>query len=255
MPNLTDASIKKIEQVARDTFEMQIVPESPIEEPKPFQFVSLLYGNYQLRRPFSIAGFDGESLRIVFKVRGRMTSELSKAKPGEKLSVLGPLGKPIQVREFQRILAVAGGVGIAPFLYFISKESSNRDISLIYGVRTLDDAWYEDAFTELKGFLLVTEDGSSNYHGYAVDYIFSVAKYFNPDLIIAVGPSQMLPAVRTASIQLGVPALASLEPYMGCGLGACCSCLVKTVDGGYVKVCTDGPVFNLNELVLEVDEI
>ncbi|MCX7832501.1 MAG: hypothetical protein N2440_06345 [Actinobacteria bacterium] len=247
-PVLTDAKVVKLQGVAKGIFELLLKPEIEMPEPQPFQFVSLHYGSFQLRRPFSVAGFKEGLLRVVFKIKGRMTEELASLRIGEKISLMGPLGSAFDYSKYKRVLAVAGGIGIAPFLYFFSKEVNSRDISLIYGVKTLEEAWYEEIFTDLKGFLLVTEDGSSNYYGYPVDYIIQVSSYFNPDAVVVVGPQAMLESLIPVTFQLNVPFFVSLEPYMGCSLGACGSCLVKLSDGTYVKACTEGPVFDLKRL-------
>lgn len=250
MPSLVDGKIVSIKQLSKEVYEAKLSLPDEFEEPAPFQFVGILYGNYQLRRPFSVAGFKDGTLRLVFKVRGRMTGDLSRARAGETVSILGPLGRGFYAEGFSRILAVAGGVGIAPFLYFIEKMGRKKDISLIYGVKTAEDAWFEDVFTDLKGFLLVTEDGSSGYPGYPVDYLIAVSEHFKPDSVLCVGPEAMFGALKTVSEQIKVPAFASLEPYMGCGMGACCSCLVRLSEGRYVKACTEGPIFNLSEIVI-----
>lgn len=247
-PVLTDAKVVKLQEVAKGIFELILEPEIEIPEPQPFQFVSIHYGNFQLRRPFSVAGFKGNLVRIVFKIRGRMTQELARVRIGENISLIGPLGKIFDYSKFNRVLSVAGGIGIAPFLYFFSKEACKREISLIYGVKSVEEAWYEEIFTDLKGFLLITEDGSSNYYGYPVDYIIQVSSCFNPDAVIVVGPQAMLESLIPVTFQLDVPFFVSLEPYMGCSLGACGSCLVKLSDGSYAKACMEGPVFELKQL-------
>ena len=252
-PVITKATIVELEQVAPSVYSLLLETEKAFPEPHPFQFVLIHYGSFQLRRPFSVAGYSDNRLRLVFKVKGRMTSALSRAKAGDRLSVIGPLGSRLDYTSFERILAVAGGIGIAPFLYFFKKEAGRRNLSLIFGVKTVDDAWYEDIYTDLKGFLLVTEDGSSGYSGYPVDYIMAVSGYFAPEAVIAVGPEPMLRSLRAAALQLQIPFFVSLEPYMGCGLGACNSCLTRLASGEYVRACEKGPVFELSDLMEEVE--
>ena len=47
---------------------------------------------------------------------------------------------------------------------------------------------------------------------------------------------------------------ASFEEYMGCGIGACLSCVIPVKEKGkrliYKRVCADGPVFNVKDVVL-----
>ncbi len=249
-PVITEAIITDNQKLTDEIFELKVVPEVEFPTPEPFQFATLHIPGFELRRPFSIAGFEKEKneLRFVIKNAGRMTRELSGKASGERISILGPLGTCFDYSKYERILCVAGGVGIAPFLYLFQMKATEMNFSLIYGVKTVDSAWYEEIYTDLKGFLLVTEDGSSGYEGYPVDYIFSVTSYFKPDCIIAVGPEGMLKSLKTVSLQLELDVFVSLENYLGCALGACGSCLVKTVTGDYVKVCEEGPVFNIESL-------
>jgi dihydroorotate dehydrogenase electron transfer subunit len=249
-PVIEKGKIRSIEKLTDQIFGLEIAVSKKFPKPEPFQFAGILYGDFQLRRPFSFAGYRDGLLRFVIKKSGRMSELLSQAKPGDEVSVLGPLGKSPDLAAYSRILCVAGGVGIAPFLYFFEEEAKQKDISLIYGVRTIDDAWYEDTFTDLKGFLLVTEDGSSNYHGYPVDYVLTIASLFKPEALLAVGPSKMLASLKPLLDQVSFPIFVSLETYMGCSLGACGSCAVKHKEKGYIKVCTQGPVFRLNEIEL-----
>lgn len=246
--------IKSIEKLTNQIFGLEISISENFPKPKPFQFAGLYYGDFQLRRPFSFAGYREGLLRFVIKKSGRMSELLSYAKPGDEVSVLGPLGKSPELSSYKRILCVAGGVGVAPFLYFFEEQVQEKDIFFIYGVRTLDDAWYENIFTDLKGFLLVTEDGSSNYYGYPVDYVLTISSLFKPDALLAVGPTKMLLSLKPLLNQVNFPIYVSLETYMGCSLGACGSCVIKHKEKGYAKVCTDGPVFRLDEIELYDDE-
>lgn len=244
---VVNGSIVKNKPLTEHVFELYIDVGPEFGRPVPFQFVSLLYGeNQQIRRPFSVAGYRDGVIRLIIKKAGRVTGKLSEARPGETISVLGPLGNGLQPGLEKKVLAVAGGSGIAPFLYLF-EQSDRPPVYLIYGVPTVDDAWFEDTFTELSGFLLVTEDGSSNYQGYPVDYLLNTANLFHPDLVVAVGPSPMLKALKNAMKYLECDFFVSLESYMGCSLGACNSCLVKTTSG-WKRVCEEGPVFSLKEL-------
>lgn len=245
--NLVDGKVVKNRPLTNSMYELYIEVGAEFEEPVPFQFVSLLYDdNQQIRRPFSVAGFRDGVLRLVIKKAGRVTRRLAEVRPGETVSVLGPLGNGLELKPGKKVIAVAGGSGIAPFLYLFDRQSG-PDIYLIYGVPSVDDAWFEDSYTDLSGFLLVTEDGSSGYHGYPVDYLLNTARLFQPDTVVAVGPGPMLAGVKNTMRYLDSQFFVSLESYMGCSLGACNSCLVKTTTG-WKRVCEEGPVFNLEEL-------
>jgi len=47
-----------------------------------------------------------------------------------------------------------------------------------------------------------------------------------------------------------IPCQVSMEEKMGCGVGVCLGCVIKTVNG-LRRVCKDGPVFDIKEVVRE----
>lgn len=59
----------------------------------------------------------------------------------------------------------------------------------------------------------------------------------------------MLKAVQKLAIDKNIPCQISLEERMGCGLGVCLGCAVKTSESSndapeYMHVCKAGPVFD-----------
>ena len=52
----------------------------------------------------------------------------------------------------------------------------------------------------------------------------------------------MLEVVRALCAERDVPAQLALESGMACGFGACYGCVVPVREGGYLRVCVDGPV-------------
>ena len=52
----------------------------------------------------------------------------------------------------------------------------------------------------------------------------------------------MLEAVRALCAERGVAAELAMEAPMACGFGACFGCAVPLADGGYMRLCVDGPV-------------
>jgi dihydroorotate dehydrogenase electron transfer subunit len=61
------------------------------------------------------------------------------------------------------------------------------------------------------------------------------------------GPKPMMVAVAKYAHDHGIECEASLENLMACGFGACLCCVEKTVRGN-ICACTEGPVFNINQL-------
>lgn len=222
-----------------------------------------------LRRPFSIfeilrdAEGDPIGVSILNKSVGVGTSRLYAARPGDKLSVLGPLGKswldvfadspnspdsPDQESWF-----VAGGVGLAPFVTFAEHLAARKlPIKLFYGGRSQSDLYYSSLFENLGATLhLTTEDGTAGEKGritLPLERELS-GRAGKRVTLYACGPTPMMRAVAQLGQSHGADTVVSLEPVMGCGMGGCYSCVVKVTDAGYehphhVRSCLEGPVFD-----------
>jgi len=219
-------------------------------EAKPGQFVMVQCGGEcVLPRPFSIHQINNEGLALFFAVleHGKGTTWLSQQKVGDVVELLGPLGKGYSINPgAQNLLLLAGGNGIAP-LHFIAQEALNqkRSATLIYG--TADANRYPEhllpAGIELVG---TTEDGTIGRKGVVTDLL---PKYIDEaDQIFACGPVGMYRTMAQIPEFKNKPVQVSLEVRMGCGVGACYGCTVKT-KSGLKQVCKDGPVFDLEDIL------
>ncbi|MEW5807139.1 MAG: dihydroorotate dehydrogenase electron transfer subunit [Acidobacteriota bacterium] len=242
---------------------------------RPGQFVMLGLKNRNglfLKRPYSICGCNGtfddrrrDTFQILYKVVGKGTHALSSAKAGEEVSIIGPLGTPFSERLFRKRkaehLIVAGGIGSAPFPFLINalRRSGNQPV-MFYGGRSRDDLPLKDWFRKNCSHLFITtEDGSEGEKGLITEllaeYIFSKRKSTTSEetIIYACGPSGMLKKVAEISEEKGYAAFGSFEERMACGFGVCfgCAIRVRSKAGGscYRHVCTDGPVFDMNEIL------
>lgn len=195
-----------------------------------------------LARPISIADLEEGKITFLYEVRGRGTHIISQLKGGDKLSVLGPLGNGFDFEMEGRIAIVAGGIGIAP-MYYLSKTLENRP-DLYAGFR--NNTYMMDKFIPYsKSIFISTEDGTVGHKGYILD-IFNPFHY---DLVISCGPSPML-KVLMEKCQGIVPVYISMESYMGCGVGTCLGCTIKTIRG-MERVCKEGPVFLAEEVIFD----
>ena len=216
-----------------------------------------------LRRPFSIFEHvrddDGRltGISILNKRAGVGTSRLYQARPGDRLAVLGPLGRPfVPVHPPADAWMVAGGVGLAPFAS-VAEALAQRGtpMTLFYGGRSARDLYYESFFERLGTHLiLTTEDGSRGERGRVTAPLVRELAARNPGTpltIYACGPTPMMRAVADLGATAGVPVHVSLEPVMGCGMGGCYSCVVPVRDARashFVRSCIDGPVFEASTL-------
>ena len=207
-----------------------------------------------LRRPISIFNIDGENVEFIFQVKGRGTEILSNKKVGDKIDVLGPLGKGnFTVKEYSNVAIIGGGIGTYP-LYELAKELSDKSkVNMYLGFRDKSLVTCEEDFEALglNKLVVTTDDGSYKEKGYAIDFMKKDIEEHKVDMIFACGPLPMLKAVKEFAAQENIPCQISLEERMGCGVGACLGCAVKVVSGKeprYGHVCKEGPVFNANDV-------
>jgi dihydroorotate dehydrogenase electron transfer subunit len=237
-----------------DTWLMALASPGVVRDVKPGQFVMLQVhpGNDPLlRRPFSVCGKREDALLILYRVVGKGTSIMSRKMAGEKLSVLGPLGRGFEMHEGGGFsLLVAGGIGIAPLL-FLAQTMDPSQFRLLTGFGTARDIIRaEDVVGDVGEVSLATDDGSMGYGGPVTDLLGAYLEERNAHgggpCLFTCGPHPMLKKVASMARQSQARCQASLEASMACGLGACQGCAVRASGGeerAYYHVCGDGPVF------------
>jgi len=244
-------------EITTDTWEMAVVAKRIATECKPGQFVHVRTGsgfNPFLRRPLSIGPCNGDRLRLIFIVRGVGTRILAEMQPGEIVDLVGPLGNPYQLPDKDEIaILVGGGIGVVPLLILNDYLPKERENHFLLGIRSMDLLPILPAEIEQRGIDIASDDGSIGFNGLVTHLLESKLDELagRSMRIYGCGPEPMTRAIKDICIKRGIPAQVSLEVPMGCGVGACQSCAVLRVDGnGYLLVCKDGPVFDVNEVDL-----
>jgi dihydroorotate dehydrogenase electron transfer subunit len=151
---------------------------------------------------------------------------------------------------------VAGGYGIAPFLLFARDLAKDgRPGRIFYGGRSLVDVKLHGRSFGLCPLTTTTEDGSLGEKGRVTLPLSAfLDETKEPVVLYACGPEGLLHAVAGIAEKRGLRAFVSLDPWMGCGIGTCLGCVVKTQgeDEGRAKnrcACTEGPVFDAATVV------
>ncbi|HET7579638.1 MAG TPA: dihydroorotate dehydrogenase electron transfer subunit [Bacillales bacterium] len=247
------------QEIARNIFELRLCGDVVCEMTEPGQFVHLqANGSFDtlLRRPISIADVDlqNRELAIIYRAEGHGTRNLSEKQAGDPINLLGPLGNGFptgRAEKGQTALLVGGGIGVPP-LYYLSKQLVANGVTVkhVIGFSAEAEVFYEDKFAELGETHVTTVDRSYGQKGFVTDAIATNDIDF--DVMYACGPTPMLKALEQQYSHR--EAYLSLEQRMGCAVGACLACVVH-VQGDesgsqYRKVCKDGPVFPIGEVVL-----
>lgn len=214
------------------------------------QFVEVKTGDKPLlRKPISIFDVDKENgvLYLLYQIRGLGTKNMSTMEAGEEIDVIGPLGNGFTTDiSGKKALLVGGGIGIAP-LYYLGRELKDKDnnISFVLGFNSKVEAYGIEVFKDLGKVEVSTMDGSLGVKGH-IGSILDNMDIKDYDIIYSCGPEPMLNYLK--KFQNDIDIEMSLEAYMGCGLGACLSCVCEKVDGSYERVCKEGPVFKGKEV-------
>lgn len=250
-----------------------------------------------LRRAFSIAGLrrtsGGVELDVIYRVVGVGTGWMSRLRPRDHASILGPQGNRFPVPNNRRYAwLVAGGVGLPPLIWLgeelaglrISSRAnaSPSDIVFLYGAQRASLAALQmdastppaaDACTahlssiELAALgiplVLSTDDGSLGFRGHvgqALDAYWQANPVPADQLVLyTCGPERMMAYVAKFAERIGALCFACVERSMACATGMCQSCVVPVNDPSdsegwrYRLCCTDGPIFDSREIIWDFE--
>jgi dihydroorotate dehydrogenase electron transfer subunit len=208
-----------------------------------------------LRRAFSIhrasvIGPAGGTVEIVFATHGKGTRWLADRRRGDKLDIIGPLGRPFTLpTEPVACVLVAGGYGAAP-LFALSEQLRARGcrVDMVLGAASEDRLYgVLEARRTSASVTVTTDDGSAGLRGRVTDPLPDIVRASGADVIYACGPMPMLAAVAAVAAAEGAHSQCAVEEAMACGVGVCMTCVlpVRGRDGvtRMVRSCTDGPVF------------
>ena len=218
MPKQVLANLVQKEEIIKGIYKFSVKASEIVEDAKPGNFIEIRVTDQVepfLRRPISIYNLDRKNgiLEFIFQVKGKGTEILARKEIGDKIDIIGPLGY------------------------------GNQDFVML-----------EKEFEEVTDNLVITtDDGSYKNKGFAIDYLMEDMKKEQYDCIYACGPLPMLKAIQKYANENNIECQISLEEKMGCGLGVCLGCAVKTAKSPkdapeYFHVCKGGPVFNARDV-------
>lgn len=257
------------QEIAPGYYRMRILAPDYNRLAKPGQFVMFRVQRSLpplLRRPFGIfrAGFeppdcDGmppkEYIELIYKVVGTGTEIMQELHQGDRIELLGPLGRGFDLGDSnEEKILVGGGIGLVPLFMLAEKLVEHSKVRLLMGGRTRDDIIAVTEFERLGVETYVsTEDGSLGDQGLVTQVLQRKLDKYPQASVYACGPMPMIEAIQRICSPRGTSLQISLEALMACGVGACLGCVVKgaghtDVEPRYLCTCKAGPVFHADQL-------
>ncbi len=264
-----EVRVKHIKEIKRGVFLVSFSSSFLSRNCKPGEFIHIKIDSagILLRRPFSVHRIENDDIYILFKVRGRGTKKFSEYKKGDKINIIGPLGKSFDYMETKKSkkfsdkengmpVLIGGGIGVAPLVFLaqkISKIRGKKPSGLVFlGARDKNEILCKDYLNKLDFRVFIsTEDGSMGKKGTAIDLFKDEAEKRGRSFTAAVyscGPKDMFRELaNTVKYFPNINVQVSFEQFMGCGIGVCRACVIDT-KSGLKRVCKDGPVFDLKDI-------
>ncbi len=270
-----------VERFPGDQFIMRIHAPKCAAAAQPGNFVHVTCDDtLPMRRPLSIMRAEDDCIEILYKIVGDGLRWLSAKKPGDSVSVLGPIGQPFRPSAKRpNTLLIGGGVGIPPMVFladYLRRDDRDWSPLAILGselpfpfdleASSIGTQWLDGKISSTMPLLeswgipcrLATLSGFDGcFDGYVTDLSDQwLSRLRTSELqkteIFACGPTPMLKAVAALAERYDLPCQVSLEEFMACAVGGCAGCTVKinTPEGEAMKrVCVDGPVFEASSVV------
>jgi ferredoxin/flavodoxin---NADP+ reductase len=225
---------------------MKVIAPQVAKRAKAGQFVVIMVREEGERVPLTIVGTEGDAVTLIFQEAGLSTKLLGQLEVGNSLyAIVGPLGHATEIRNYGKVILVAGGVGIAE-IYPVAKKlkETGNHMTIIIGARTKNILFLEEDLKKTcEEFYVTTDDGSFGRKGFTTDVLKELLEKEKYDLIYAVGPLPMMRKVSSVTKDYGVKTMVSLNTLMLDGTGMCGGCRV-TVNQQTKFACVDGPEFD-----------
>jgi dihydroorotate dehydrogenase electron transfer subunit len=276
-----DGELLSVDAFPGEQFIMRIRAAKCAAHAQPGNFVHLTCDeSLPMRRPLSIMRVGDDWVEVLYKIVGQGLRLLSQKKPGDRISVLGPIGQPFRVHaERPNTLLIGGGVGIPPMVYIadhLRQQQGHWNPFAILGSEIPFPFELEESKLEIPGIpdkvsstmpllekwgIPTRLTSLQGYAGCFDGYVTVLADAWLHELpleqlakteVFACGPTPMLRAVADLAAKYDLPCQVSLEEFMACAVGGCAGCavLINTPEGEAMKrVCVDGPVFDAATVV------
>lgn len=249
---------KIIEKKDLSSVVSKFVIDAPMiaKKAKAGQFIILRDSENGERVPVTLVDWDAEkgTITAIIQSIGKSTINFNALKQGDSfLNVAGPLGTPVEIKNYGTVAVIGGGVGIAE-VYPIAralKEAGNRVISVL-GARTKELLILEEEMKAVSDLTIcTTDDGSYGQKGLVTDALKAAAEAEKINAGFVIGPIPMMKFTCKLMSSLSIAPYASLNPIMLDGTGMCGCCRV-VVHGETKFACVDGPMFEADDIDFDI---
>ncbi|KAF5047761.1 Dihydroorotate dehydrogenase B (NAD(+)), electron transfer subunit [anaerobic digester metagenome] len=237
------------QRLSAEVFRMEIEAREIAEARKPGQFIILqMGGDFGERIPLTIADADPVkgSITLIFQAVGETTHRLALLEVGDTIeNLLGPLGKPTDIKNYGKVVCVGGGIGVAPLFPIVQgRKRAGNEVKVIMGARNKDLLiMEEDMKATADEVIVVTDDGSYGRKALVTEPLKELCETYKPDCVVIIGPPIMMKFAALTTKPYGIHTIVSLNTIMIDGTGMCGGCRV-TIGGKTKFVCVDGPEFD-----------
>lgn len=237
------------QRLSKEVFRMEIEAPEIAEARHPGQFIILqMGGDFGERIPLTIANADPVkgSITLIFQAVGETTHRLALLEPGDTIqNLLGPLGKPTDIKKYGKVVCVGGGIGVAPLFPIVEgMKKAGNEVTVIMGARTKELLIMEEDMRAIADeVIVVTDDGSYGRKALVTVPLKEICEEDKPDCVVIIGPPVMMKFAALTTKPYGIHTIVSLNTIMIDGTGMCGGCRV-TIGGETKFVCVDGPEFD-----------
>ncbi|ETN92391.1 Dihydroorotate dehydrogenase B (NAD(+)), catalytic subunit [Gammaproteobacteria bacterium MOLA455] len=190
-------------------------------------------------KPFSALADDPFQLAVIDV--GIFTHALMDLEVGTEVYVRGPHGIPVSPAEDAKIMAVAGGTGLAA-VYQLARDFGNAEV--FTGARTAERLYYLDECKKIAKVHVATDDGSEGFKGVVTELLRSRLEQMDQQeldklVFYNCGPSPMVHAAAKVQREFcrDDQIFSAIDYLTKCGVGICGAC--ASPDGR--RICVDGP--------------
>jgi ferredoxin--NADP+ reductase len=237
--------------------QLEVLAPEIAKKAKPGQFIVLMVSQEGERIPLTIveANEPKGTVTLIFQEAGLTTKLLGKLDKGDSLyAIVGPLGHATEIKKYDKIIIIGGGVGIAEIYPVVKafKKEANYVISII-GARNKELLILENEIKSVSDeFYVTTDDGSYARKGFVTDILKELLvtksqSHKVTSLVYAVGPIPMMKKVAEVTKDFNIKTIVSLNALMVDATGMCGCCRI-TVAGETKFSCVDGPEFQAHQV-------